>query len=46
MSTIAVLAVLAGFAQAQFPSPPTDLTVITSTLNPNVTISYKQVSLN
>lgn len=44
LSQCVVLAVdLAALAYAQFPSLPTDLTVISSKLQPDVIISYKQV---
>ncbi|KAH8896079.1 alpha/beta-hydrolase [Thozetella sp. PMI_491] len=39
------LALLAGLASAQFPSMPTGLTVVTSNVDHNVTISYKQTTL-
>jgi hypothetical protein len=42
-ATILTLGALASFVHSQFPSAPNGLTTITSTLNPNVTISYKQV---
>ncbi|KAJ9604470.1 hypothetical protein H2200_011306 [Cladophialophora chaetospira] len=41
--SFSVLALLAGLVHGQFPSPPNDLEVIVSTLNPDVKLSYKQV---
>ncbi len=42
--SFSVLTLLAGVIHAQFPSPPSGLEVIVSTLNPDVKLSYKQVS--
>lgn len=38
-----LLALLSGLAQAQYPSEPVDVEVVTSELNPDVNITYKEV---
>jgi hypothetical protein len=40
---LCISTLFAGLALAQYPSEPEDLEVVTSELNPDVTITYKQV---
>jgi len=41
--SLLIFTAFSSFSQAQFPSKPDGITVVTSKLNPDVKISFKQV---